>query len=461
MTENEEMYYGLARQFIEPEWIPNSFVFTESPGTRLLFQLSIGPILTLVPFEWVSIVGQLITYGIYAWLLVKIFAYFKLSNVLIFFLLQLLFMTLQAFLAGEWIFRNFETKSIAYIFIFLSIINLLKTEWKKAVLWCVPAFYFHVLVGGWYFIALMIFLLLKKLAFKQLFGYGLWFLLLTSPFLAYLFNDILISQEKIIAGVNLDWVYTYFRNPHHTVTFHMGWPWFRRHRAEGIAMLILAAILGAALYPKSKENYVKNTWLFCFSTYALLWFFLLVSYLDTNGSILKFYVYRIASVSFLLTLVLLLYHLATWLKDKKFANLIYFACLLASLIYLPIKIADNIRKETHKKTELDQALIDVLRQKGQAGQSVAFFDKSFKTYFPRETRLEPVVSFKFVPSGTEKLFEWYTRLQEKEKAEENPALIRNYCNKYGAKFIVSKQPIEGFTIILENEAYYVYEVIAE
>ena len=457
MTENEEMYFGLARQYIDPNWIPNSFTFTESPGTRLFFQWLIGPLLVWLPFEHISIGGQIICYGIYAGLLSKIFKLFHLDNILIFVLLQLLFISLQAFIGGEWIFRNFETKSIAYIFIFLSLIELLQNNRKKAILWTVPAFYFHVLVGGWCFIAIIIFFFIREVPLKSIFLLGCLFILLTFPWLCYLLNDILVSQQKIINSVNLDWVYTYFRNPHHTVTFHMGWPWFRKHRIEGMGMLLIAAILGSLLYPKTKNIIQKNAWLFCFATYVILWIVFVFSYFDVTGRFLKFYVYRIAGISFLLTLMAILSHLKVWLQAQTFHHTIYTTLLLCSLLYLPIKVNDNLNKESKRKSVGYSQVLQYLQSEGSPGQVVVCLFNSFKANLPRETRLEPIVSYKFVPSGTEKLYEWYKRLKEKEKVENNLDLLEEYCIKHQVSFIVSTKPLKHLIPDFTKDEYYIFK----
>jgi len=458
-TENEDMYFGLALQYINPDWIPNSFVFTESPGTRLLFQWIIGPFLTIASAEIISVVGQITCYGLYAISLSRIFKLFQINNVLIFFLLQLVFIKLQAFTGGEWIFRNFETKSIAYIFIFLSVECILKKNWKNAVIWTVPAFYFHVLVGGWYFMALMIFFLFKRLPLKICIKYGCTFLLLVSPFLIYLFKDILNGQASVINGVNLDWVYTYFRNPHHTVTWHMGWPWFRKFRVEGLGMLVLTIFIGILAFRKSDKELIRNIWLFCFATYLILFLAYGLSYFDMNGKVLKFYVFRIGSVSFLITLILILFHFKNWANKKKFRSITYLFLLLLSLVALPIKIDKIIKEQVEFYNNRDYLeVIDYLKEVGNPGEIIAYFNGAFRTFMPRKTRLEPVVDKKFVPSGTEKLYEWYLRILETEAVEKDYQLLEEYLIKYNVKFILTTQQIPEKVASFQSGELIVYQL---
>ncbi len=458
---NEEMYFGLALQYMDPSWIPDSFSFTESPGTRLLFQYPVGWALKVLSFEWVAVIGRLICYGIFSILLARIFSFLQLTNLTVFFLLQVIFNRNQSFLAGEWIFQDFETKTIAYVFVLLSIISLIKEKWRTAVLWTVPAVYFHVLVGGWYFIALFIYLMMRRLPIKMLFIYGSVFTLLVLPYLYYLSSQVLIDQREVINGVNLNWIYTYYRNPHHTVTFYMGWPWFRIHRFDGFLMLMASIVLGTIFYRKTDHPIVRNLWIFCFATYIVLIFGIGISAVDTTGRILKFYVYRIGSISFLFTIMLLLFELQQWITSTKYKKVLLWVMLAGCLISIPHVLYRKISKLPPKDPDY-QEMIKYMKENLPLGTEVLGDFSTVRFGFMRKTRCDLFITQKYVPSGGEKLYEWYQRFEDQQKLEKNWALLPGLLDKYEIDYIFTSENLGHFEevkLTVKEGAYQLYEVI--
>ena len=54
----------MAKQFINPEWISNSFTLTEFAGTRIAFQLIVGTLLQWVDFETMAFYGRLLNFAL-------------------------------------------------------------------------------------------------------------------------------------------------------------------------------------------------------------------------------------------------------------------------------------------------------------------------------------------------------------------------------------------------------------
>tara|TARA_Y100001972_G_scaffold35280_1_gene43665 strand:- start:8621 stop:10135 length:1515 start_codon:yes stop_codon:yes gene_type:complete len=459
---NEEMYFGLALQYVEPGWVPDSFSFSESPGTRLLFQWPIGMALKVLSFEWVAIIGRIICYAIFSMLLAGIFSSFQLTNLSVFFLLQVIFNRNQAFFAGEWIFQDFETKTIAYIFILLSLKSVIREKWRASVLWTVPAVYFHVLVGGWYFIALFIFLNLKRLPLKTVIGYGSIFTILVLPYLFYLSSQVLIDQRDVINGVNLDWVYTYYRNPHHTVSFYKGWSFFRIHRFDGFLMLLAAIILGVIFYRRTTNPTVKNLWIFAFATYILLLLAIGISAVDTTGKLLKFYVFRIGTVSFLVTCILLLFELQNAISKSRFKSALRFAMLAGCLISIPHVLHRKISRLPPEDPAY-QSMTSYLRENMEPGTTIlgSLDDVGFD--FIRKTRCDLFITQKYVPSGGEKLHEWYQRFEEQQALEKNWDLLPSFLSKRtGVEYILTSENLHRFDqkldLTIQEGSYYLYKV---
>src|SRR5687767_6829325 len=63
---NEVDVLPLARQFAQPDWMPNDWYLNQPPGYRVLFSSLVGPLLATWGFLATSIVGRLVCYGLIA-----------------------------------------------------------------------------------------------------------------------------------------------------------------------------------------------------------------------------------------------------------------------------------------------------------------------------------------------------------------------------------------------------------
>lgn len=456
---NEEMYFGLALQYLQPDWVPGSFSFTESPGTRLLFQYPVGWLLQYISFEWMAILGRVCCYAGFAWLLAGIFRFFGLTNLTVFFLLQILFNRIQAFFGGEWIFQDFETKTITYLFILFSLREMWYQRWQRAVLWAVPGVYFHILVGGWYAVGLFGTMLVSRVSFTLVVRYGLLFAALVAPFFLYLSSEILVGQRTVIDGVNLDWVYTYYRNPHHTVSFHMGWDFFRRHRFDGFLMLLAGMVLGTwAYWRSSSDPKMRLLWHFCMVTWAMLLGAIAISAWDTTGKILKFYPYRIATLGYLFTLVGLFVPAQRWLYQKGKPWLLAIMLLIA-VMSIPHVIWKKVRKLDDGGPGYTEAL-QYIEQNVSPGTLFLSVHGGHRFDFIRRTRADLFVDFKYVPSGGEKLYEWYKRNEAVRKLERDPAYWPAFLEANDISYVISGEPLEVNRLqsIWAGGSYIIYQV---
>ena len=120
-------------------------------------------------------------------------------------------------MAWNGIFESFEPKSIAYIFLFYALNDLLEHKYSRTGMFLAISTYFHILVGGWFLVALLIYLALNR-KFKEAFKTVLFYSLICLPFAIYLFNGYFLNPSPE-TEINLDWVYVYYRLPHHLGIF--------------------------------------------------------------------------------------------------------------------------------------------------------------------------------------------------------------------------------------------------
>ena len=245
---NEEMYMQLAKQFYDPTWIRDSFTLTQFPSNRLLYQYFAGFLLEFFKFEVAAQIGRFFIAGLFAFPLARLFRHFKISNLEALLLLQLVFIPQQSFIASSWMFLSFESKGLSYPFILWAIYYLLKNDYLKVVLLAALATYFHVLVGLWFFLAVSLYQVFQSETFKDIIIRGLGYTVLVLPMVAYLASEILFSEAPADFTTSIDWIYTYYRNPHHTTPFRAGEGYFMSHWFEGCVQLVLFWLLALTVF---------------------------------------------------------------------------------------------------------------------------------------------------------------------------------------------------------------------
>ncbi len=150
---NESHYLTKAKYFWNPEWCPGD-IFLSSSFAHWLFFATAGLLTKFMPLSAVAWTGRVITWALLAfawkrlnWRLIPAHG-MALTSAMFFLLLNDRF-----HLAGEWVVGGFEAKGFAYFFVLLALGNMISPSWKWVwpLLGCAAAF--HVLVGGWSFLA--------------------------------------------------------------------------------------------------------------------------------------------------------------------------------------------------------------------------------------------------------------------------------------------------------------------
>ena len=144
--DNEIDVLPSALQFIDQSWLPNDWYLNLSIAYRQPFNLIAGSFITLLGFQYGAYFGRAVVYLL---LSISLFIYIKTFRLRYTFALAglLFFFKNQSLIACEWIIAGFDTKTIAYSFVFLSLSNLYKKDYFKSFLFAGAAISFHVLVG--------------------------------------------------------------------------------------------------------------------------------------------------------------------------------------------------------------------------------------------------------------------------------------------------------------------------
>ncbi len=475
---NEEIYFAFSKAYMDPQWIPNSTLFTDFAGTRILFQAIFGWVLSHLSFENLAFYGRLLGYILLAFPIAAIAKNLRINNIVLVFWLTAFFVPQQNFYAGEWIFGGFETKTIAYVFVFWSIWFLFKERFLPAVLFAAFSIYWHMLVGGWYTLYLFIYLLITMGLQRKFILYWLYAGLLLLPFVVYIYLGLMSGNENIIKGVNIGYLYAYVRNPHHIGIFKT-WEYFYHYHMLKVLVAIGAFALALTTYRKQIPEKYKwiNSFLIIILAQNLL--FLIVALFDKNGYVAKFYPWRGSSLAmffFQLASIAMLRHV--WLpklyltvtakysmvRAKAFYSLQMSLFLAISVVILGLRIDNRMESKKINKplwAEVDE-LASNLKSVSDKGDTFMLNGKEtlFNITIPRKAERDVYYFFRCIPSQSQSIYDWHMRGLEQDKVKSDLSyLLRSDLDKK-IDFIVSMSDLneEFLDEVYRSKNYRIYEI---
>ena len=150
---NESHYLTKAKHFWNPDWCPGD-IFLSSSFAHWLFYVTTGWLTRFMSLSAVAWTGRIIAWALlafawrrFSWNLIPV-RWVSIISAFFFLLLNDRF-----HLAGEWVVGGFEAKGIAYFFVLMALGSLIKHDWSRVWPFLGAASAFHVLVGGWAFLA--------------------------------------------------------------------------------------------------------------------------------------------------------------------------------------------------------------------------------------------------------------------------------------------------------------------
>ncbi|UCD37995.1 MAG: hypothetical protein JSW54_00460 [Fidelibacterota bacterium] len=463
LTSNEEFYFALAKQFVDPDWLPHSFSLVEWPATRFLYQLLVGSMLSFLSFEQTAFFSRLLSCLLFAFPLARLFRHLKLTNLEVLFLLQVIYFGQQSLFAGEWIFGAFKPKTLAYVSLFYGLDYLLSGKHLKGILATLVATYIHALVGSWFALIYFLYLAVRKQPLRTILRLAALYMVVVAPLLVYLAKPILIDNPTAINGINLDWIYVYFRHPHHLAPFK-SLLFFAREFLAGVLVSLAWFLLCIFVFRSLEDQHVRKLNLLNIITFSILFASLLFAIFDRNGVYLKFYPFRISALSMLFIILQSAIMLKKYILPERYATSIAAILLCLSLPGLADNSLRTVRRlaEPHVRPDLE-TLADYVREHTDQRDVfifTGFQDQEDELSFSRKTRRENFVLDKFVPTGGKKLYEWYQRLQQKEQIGKDLEALFELTDTYRVDYLVANRPHEHQRLIpvYQNTTYFVYRI---
>jgi len=319
-----------------------------------------------------------------------------------------------------------------------------------SVLFSVLAVYFHVLVGGWYSLILFIYLLLSKIPSKTFFLYLLIYIGLTAPIITYLAATYLIDNPVVIDGINMNWVYVFFRNPHHLdLITQIGE--FGSSAQTGVILSLLCCALCLHILYRCDKTLYKNAARMSVIIFSQQFAGLSIALFDHTGAFLKFYPYRTSSLSFFLMFIIL----GIFMREKLFChdnvrnghacenihlldlpNILAGFMILFTLCGLSFNLYKNMRDSSEvffpsPRTDARTSLYDWARE--CTPPDAVFLDLNMNARddldFIRRTERESFSVFKFIPTSNKLIYDWYTRVIEKKRAQTDVSYLHEIRKK--------------------------------
>lgn len=460
---NEEQYMQRAMQFFNPNWILNSRNLTEFPGTRVLYQYIIGFLLQYFSFENLTFIFRFIFVILYTIPLNKIYEKLNFTNFQILLHLPILFLLNQSLFAQSWIFISIEPKGFSYIFIFFSLYYYMTKSFTKMTFFLILGTYFHVLIGGYSFIYFMLSLFILKKNKESLFNLirlSFIYLILIAPLLIYLKSSIIISTQN---EPSADWIYTYFRSPHHTALFK-SFNYFYKTHFYGVLLSIIGVIFCIKNHSQINSSKIKSLNTLVIVSLCATLAFVPIAFFDKTGIILKYYPFRINTLStFILTLLI-----SKWIFDivkfENYRNINHYILLFSFFFILKIgglNITNQINFFIEKKDNPLKKVCQYIYKNTKKKDIIFSFDGDIT--IPRKCRRDVFSTPLFIPSEMKRIHDWYQRVLIKRKLTKNIDSINEVKKQYRINYILSKKSLEGKNYLDEvysNKEYFLYKIIS-
>ena len=191
--------------------------------------------------------------------------------------------------------------------------------------------YFHILVGGYAFTYLIASLLLfggSKHRVKYLKLLAIYIVCLI-PFVIYLKSAVVNTVDH---SPSADWIYSYYRHPHHIGLFKSLGYFYSKH-FYGVLLSIFALIFSIYFFKVNTNEKLARLNHFILLSLAGVLIWVVIAYFDTEGILIKYYPFRVNTLTTLLLTLLVTHFLFTAIKQE-FLSIFQFMIVCVSLIYL-------------------------------------------------------------------------------------------------------------------------------
>jgi hypothetical protein len=491
-----------ARQFLEPDWLPNDWYLNLKIGYRYAFNTIAGILCRYLDFPLANFWGRMIVAALFTLSFYKLFKALRISFLLVIPCLWY-FAQQHGFFADEWFLLRLEAKCFAYAFVIMGVAFLLEEKYSAMLASLGAALSFHVLVGIYAGFCVGAVIVLNAQHRKN--GYQILkrfpVLAVTGCFGVYavlnrIFASIGTDPAEAILGAN---IYVTLRVPHHVFP-----PAFGPVEEWGVRLVFFLVPVTALLFSgngrfKQMAQFVFASLLLCavgFIFFQLQWYYLLKYYwfrfsavmVPFGGAVAIAGLLHIAFENGWKWLTALSPRHGFWkLLSNGLVGLVLSVLVVgnAALIVWPKSaMKDTLSLGPNSweiwKRGVDRGPTSALGtwiQKNTPQDAVFLVDPAMDSFYLMAERAR-VVSFKHSPQSEKDILEWHRRLldiSDSESIDEkgfaaHRVLRRRYCRlsddaavrlieKYRIQYIVFKRCNAklDYPIVYRDGRYMVYK----
>ena len=462
---NEEQYLQLAKQFYDSDWIVGSSIFSEEPGTRLLFQYIAGFVLEWLSFEQTVFTLRLFLILAISFPVTRIYRHLRCTNTQILLHLAVFYLLNQSLFAGSWIFISAEAKCFSYVFVLAALYYFMRQKIYSMTALLIIATYFHVLVGGYGFIFLMgVYFLWNRRRWRRILIATGAYAITVLPFLIYVSS---IASGATNQEPDANWIYTYFRAPHHTALFPSP-EYFYNNHYYGVILTIIAFVYCVLNRDHWKTNALIYLNRFAMLSLGVTLLLVSVAFIDITGILLKYYPYRINAVStFVVTMLI-----SIWLFEviqARFHSQVKAYILLLSFVSICKLAVPNLFTQLKYERELKplKEICGYIRENTGQDETILFLSKEREVNHLRITRFcrrDRFVVYKFIPSQISEINDWYNKINIRQRLISDPGIIDNQEKLNHVNYVLSEFELtdnELFKARYNSGDYTFYEIIRD
>lgn len=463
LNDNEQHYFEVAHALVAPQ----STAATESvvggvPHTFAFGWLT-GSLIEWLGYEGAQIAGRLLVAALYAWALTTFFLRLNLGVAEAASVTLVFYSAGQQLMGGEWMFGGLEPKTLAYPFIVLGLASYFARQRFAPWLWLAVATTFHFQLGGlWFGLVVLCDFLWRRPLKEAMTGAAIYALGVVPIALVVVLNHgDLVAGAGPDTGPDVSWIVTFYRSAHHTTPF-VSLSSFVADWIPGLFLMVPLTVLSAWLMLQ-RESAAARPATLAFVAFAFLWLAFVASAFDSEGRLGPYVLFRPSS----LALFVFLAATAIYLRDYLGAagwRLRFAALLLVGFIAAPAVALDAVQPVRADRQRLAQqsGLLEFAR--GTPQSSVFLIQRELEPSllgFQRETQRPVAVLFKFAPSRSADLREWYRRqLMQQE-------LLKGDCeagdrDRVSHVIVLAGAAPQGFlpcgSIVYEDRIFAVYAV---
>jgi hypothetical protein len=160
---DNEMAYSLGPMMVaRPGYLMAQPFLPEMARISVVYNVLMSPVFWAFGAFWGTLLCRVLILAFQLWALSRLTRALDLAPWATLVALVLWFNTEQSLAAGELVIAGAATKPIAWGFVFLTLEALVREDWRRLPVWAGLAICFHVLVGGWTTLGLLIVLLLLR-----------------------------------------------------------------------------------------------------------------------------------------------------------------------------------------------------------------------------------------------------------------------------------------------------------